>query len=199
MSETTQAGGPAGGGTGKPGRYTRSTGGLIGSMIVLVLVVLGIVVFRGGFRDTPNYQAEPIDYRDLVISVQQAGLKPAYPPTLPHGWYAKDASFLPGERPVFDLVFATDDQHTAGIHQENASARDLVSTYVGTAASEDGDVHLDSPLASTWTAWTDTDGDHAYTTRLGEETLLVYSSGDHDALTSFTESLTTAKLDPRGN
>ena len=31
----------------KPGRYNRSTGGLIGSMIVLVVVVLGIVVFRG--------------------------------------------------------------------------------------------------------------------------------------------------------
>src|SRR3954468_4352357 len=40
--------------TGRPGRYQRSFGGLIGSMIVLVLVVLGIVAFRGAFRNTPS-------------------------------------------------------------------------------------------------------------------------------------------------
>ena len=90
--------------TGKPGRYNRSTGGLIGSMIVLVLVVLGIVVFRGAFRDTPEYDPEPVEYLDLVASIQQTGIMPAYPPTLPDGWFVKDARFEPTDRPVFSLV-----------------------------------------------------------------------------------------------
>ena len=41
MSETNQSAAPSG----RPGRYPRTTGGLIGSMIVLVLVVAGIEQF----------------------------------------------------------------------------------------------------------------------------------------------------------
>lgn len=179
----------------KPGRYPRSTGGLVGSMIVLVVLVLGIVVFRGAFRDTPEYQPDHIDYLDLVTSVQQLGLEPLYPPELPDGWYVKDASFTPGDRPVLDLVFATDDDHTAGLHQEDASERDLLTTYVGSGATEDPDGELTTDLA-TWTAWTDTDGDHAFTAEHGDDTVLVYSSGDPDALRGLVESLTDAPLQP---
>ena len=176
----------------KAGRYNRSTGGLIGSMIVLVLVVLGIVVFRGAFRDTPDYEPEHIDYLELVTSVQQLGLTPLYPPTLPDGWYVKDASFVPGDRPVLDLVFATDDDHTAGLHQEDAGERELLTEYVGAGVTQE-DRELTTDVA-TWTAWTDTDGDHAYTAEVGDDTVLVYSSGDPDELRDLVESLTDAPL-----
>lgn len=192
MSEPTQtAPAPAE----KPGRYNRSTGGLIGSMIVLVLVVLGIVVFRGAFRDTPEYEPEKIDYRELVTSVQQLGLKPVYAPELPAGWSVKDALFTQGDRPALDVVFTTDDAHTAGIHQEDASEHDLLSTYVGDGVTEDDDGTLTTDIG-TWTAWVDTDGDHAYTAEHGDDTVLVYSSGDPQALRTFVESLTDAPLTP---
>lgn len=186
MGEETQ--------TGSPGRYQRSFGGLIGSMIVLVLIVLGIVAFRGTFRDTPEYQPPDIDYREMVLSIQQLGLEPVYPPVLPEGWKVKDASFDSGSRPAVDLVFATDDGRTAGVHQADESERTLLDTYVGDAVSRN-DEALTTDLA-TWTGWEDTDGDHAWTTKVGDDAVLVYSSGDADELRTLVESLTTAKLKP---
>jgi hypothetical protein len=173
----------------KPGRYNRSTGGLIGSMIVLVVAVLAIVAFRGTFRETPEYEPADIDYLELVSSVQQTGLTPLYPPELPDGWSVKDASFAPGDRPSLDLVFTTDDEHTAGLHQEDTGERELLTKYVGAGVTEDDDAELTTDVA-TWTAWVDTDGDHAYTAEHGDDTVLVYSSGDPDALRTFVESLT---------
>ncbi len=178
--------------SGRPGPYERSTGGLVGAILVLVAVVLTIVLIRGTFRDTPEYESPDIDYLSLVTTIQGAGLKPVYPPALPAGWTVKDATFTPGDRPVFDLTFATDDERTVGLHQEDVSDRELVTTYVGEEATQDGD-----PLTTdlgTWDAWTDTDGDHAYTTEIADDTVLVYSSGDPDALRDLVESLTTDPL-----
>jgi hypothetical protein len=120
--------------TGRPGRYERSFGGLIGSMIVLVLVVFGIVVFRGTFRDTPEYTPSDIDYDALVASVQDTGLEPVHAPQVPAGWTVKDASFRSGERPALDVVFATDDERTVGIHQEDASETPMWARRRPTAA-----------------------------------------------------------------
>ncbi|MBA2954079.1 DUF4245 family protein [Nocardioides sp. MAH-18] len=178
--------------TGRPGRYERSFGGLVGSMIVLVLVVLGIVVFRGSFRDTPEFEPPEIDYPALVASVQHAGMRPVYAPELPDGWTVKDASYRAGERPALDVVFATDDGHTAGIHQEDASERDLLESYVGEQAAESGET-LTTPVG-TWTGWDDTDDDHAWTTEVDDQTVLVFSSGDADELRAFVESLTTEPI-----
>jgi Protein of unknown function (DUF4245) len=181
--------------TGQPSRYQRSFGGLIGSMIVLVLVVLGIVAFRGAFRNTPEYEPDHIDYRDLVVGLQQIGVRPVYPAELSEGWFAKASSSV-ADAPVFNLVFVAGDvDQTAGLHQEDASADSLVTTYVGESAREDGAAPLVTDLAS-WTSWTDTDGDHAYTAEIGDDTVLVYSSGDLDELKALVGSLTTAPLQP---
>ena len=186
MNDATQSG--------SPGRYQRSTGGLVGSMIVLVLVVLGIIVFRGAFRETPDYEPEHIDYLELVRSIQQLGLEPVYPPSLPADWYAKAASFRPGDRPAVDVAFTTADERTLGVHQEDASERDLLTTYVGAGARRN-DQTLRTDLG-VWTGWDDTDSDHAWTTEIGDDTVLVYSSGDTEELRAFVESLTTAELRP---
>jgi len=179
--------------SGRPGPYQRSTGGLIGAILVLVVVVLAIVVFRGIFRTTPEYESPDIDYLSLVTTLQESGLEPVYPPALPDGWTVKDAAFTPGDSPVFDLTFATDDERTAGLHQEDTSDRELITQYVGEDATEDDREPLTTALGS-WTPWTDTDGDHAYTTEIGDDTVLVYSSGDPDALRDLVESLTVAPL-----
>jgi hypothetical protein len=187
VSETEQ--------TGRPGRYQRSFGGLIGSMIVLVIAVFAIVIIRGTFRETPEYEAPDIDYVEMVTSIQQLGLEPVYPPELPDGWSVKDASFASGSRPSVDLVLTTSDDKTAGVHQADEGERSLLSTYVGDGATENGDT-LATDLG-TWTGWDDSeDADHAWTTEIGDDTVLVYSSGDAGELRSFVESLTTAELDP---
>ncbi|HEY0949428.1 DUF4245 family protein [Nocardioides sp.] len=188
MSDTTP--------TGRPGRYPRTTGGLIGSILVLVVAVLAIVLVRGTFRETPTYEPEHVDYLALVTSVQQAGLTPAYPPRLPEGWYVKDASFTPGDRPVLDLAMTTADDRFAGLHQEDRDVDDLVDTYVGGDATEGDEVHVDGSVAPVWQTFSDPGGDHAFAAQLGEETVLVYGSASEDELRALVESLTTAELTP---
>lgn len=182
--------------TGRPGRYTRSTNGLIGSMIVLVLVVLGIVVFRGAFRTTPEYQPEPVDYLSLITSVQQTGLTPAYPPSLPDGWYVKEASFEPSDRPALDLAMTTDDERFAGIHQEDRGIDELVDTYVGGDATEGDPLSVSGSVAPTWQTFSDPAGDHAFAAEVGDLTVLVYGDADEDELRAVVESLTTAQRTP---
>jgi len=83
-------------------------------------------------------------------------------------------------------------EHTAGIHQEDASERDLLATYVGEQAAESGET-LTTPVG-TWTGWDDTDDDHAWTTEVDDQTVLVFSSGDPDELRAFVQSLTTEPI-----
>ena len=183
-------------GTGQPSRYNRSFGGLVGSMIVLVVVVLGIVIFRAAFRTTPDYDPQPVDYRSLVVSIQQAGLTPAYPAELPAGWFVKDATFDTGDRPVLDLAMTTSDDHFAGLHEEDQDVQELVDTYVGTDATPDGTVTIDSDVASTWQAFSDPGGDHGYAAEVGGQSVLVYGSAPEDELKTLVASLTTAPLKP---
>ncbi|HEU5035481.1 MAG TPA: DUF4245 family protein [Nocardioides sp.] len=182
--------------TGQPSRYQRSFGGLIGSIIVLVLVVLGIVAFRGAFRTTPEYEPDHIDYRSLVVSIQQTGVTPAYPAELPDGWYVKDATFDPGERPVLDLALTTADDHFAGLHEEDEDVDELVDTYVGTDATEGETVAIDSAVAPRWRTFSDPGGDHGYAADVEGQTVLVYGSAPEDELHSLVESLTTDRLKP---
>ena len=182
--------------TGRPGRYQRSASGLVASIIVLVAVVLGIVVFRAAFRQTPSYEPDHLDYRALVASVQQAGLKPAYPPTLPRGWYVKDASFVPGDRPVLDLAMTTADGHFAGLHEEDRAVGDLVDTYVGGGATEGDKLRVSGGVAPVWQSFSDTGGDHGFAAEVGHQTVLVYGDADVDQLRALVRSLTTAKLKP---
>jgi hypothetical protein len=180
--------------TGRPGRYNRSFGGLIGSMIVLVLVVFGIVLFRGAFRDVPEYEPEPIDYLALVASIQAGDLTPVYPEELPEGWIVKDATFTPGDRPVFDLAMSTDEGRFAGLRQEDDDIDDLVRTYVGADATEGDPVTLDSEVASQWQTFTDPGGDTALAAEVDGTSVLVWGSAPEEDLQDLVETLTTAPV-----
>ncbi|GAB2445496.1 hypothetical protein GCM10027062_27730 [Nocardioides hungaricus] len=164
-------------------------------MIVLVLVVLGVVVVRGLFRETPEYVPEPVDYLALVSSIQLGGdLSPAYPARLPGGWIVKDASFTPGDRPALDLAMSTDEGDFAGLRQEDQSVGELVRTYVGADATEGEPVRLDSAVAREWQTFTDPGGDTAFAAEVGDETVLVWGSAPAEALRGLVESLTTAPV-----
>lgn len=180
--------------TGRPGKYDRSFGGLVGSMIVLVLVVFGIVLFRGAFRDTPEYEPEPVDYLPLISSIQLGDLEPVYPGELPAGWIVKDATFKPGDRPVLDLAMSTDEERFAGLHQEDEDVDELVRTYVGTDATEGEPVTLDSEVAARWRTFTDPGGDTAFAAEVGEDTVLVWGSAPEADLVELVATLTTAPV-----
>jgi hypothetical protein len=180
--------------TGRPGRYTRSTSGLVGAILVLVVLVLGIVLVRGAFRETPTFEPDPIDYRALVSTVQREGLTPAYPTALPEGWFVKDARFTPGDRPALDLAITTDEGRFAGLHQEDRAVGDLVDELVGSDATQGDDVRLPGTVAPVWQTFSDPGGDHAFAAELGDQTVLVYGSADEADLRGLAESLTTARV-----
>ncbi|WP_244931858.1 DUF4245 family protein [Nocardioides sp. W7] len=181
----------------KPGRYQRTTGGLIGSMIVAVVVVLGVVVFRETFRDTPEIEPEPVDYLPAVVALQESGRQVAYPPELPDGWMVTGVDIERGQRPGWSLAMLTDDDKYVGLRQRDEDIDTLVEEHIDADATEGDPVELDSALASEWATFSDEGGDHGYattiTTDAGEESLLVYGSAPPADLEALIGLLT---LDP---
>jgi hypothetical protein len=164
----------------KPGRYQRTTGGLIGSMIVAVLVVLGVVGFRGVFRDTPEIEPEAVDYLESVVALQDAGRQVAYPPAVPAGWIVTSVTVDRGSRPGWALGMLTDDGRYVGLRQQDEDADDLAETLIDENFNEDGPATVETALGTEWETFSDEGGDHGFaapiTTDVGEETLFVYGS-----------------------
>ena len=179
---------------GKPSRYQRSVAGGVGSMIVLVAVVVGFVVFRGAFRDNDALPSEPVDYLAAVSGAQQSGARLVYPPRLPEGWTATSIAYSPGDRPAWGLGMLTDDEKFVGVRQEDTDVDELLETYVDANPVEGDTVRVDSPLASEWQEWSDAGGDHAYAASVGDDEVLVYGSASTADLLAIVESLTDATV-----
>ncbi|MCR6030556.1 DUF4245 family protein [Nocardioides sp. zg-579] len=178
--------------TGTPGRYQRTTNGLIGSIIVVVLFVIGIVIFRSIFRSELEVEPEPVDYLDAVAAAQSAGREPAYPPALPAGWVATNVEVSPaGQRPQFFLAVLTDEGRFIGLRQEEDSLDDLLEEHVDERTDEEAPAEVDSGGARTWEGFSDDGGDRAYATELGEETVLVYGSAPEEDMEVFLGLLST--------
>jgi hypothetical protein len=178
--------------TGSPGRYQRTTNGLIGSMIVTVVVVIGVVVFRSLFRNELEVEPEPVDYLELVAAVQTADREPAYPPALPAGWIATNVeASQAGQAPRFFLAVLTDEGRFIGLRQEDESVEDLLEEHVDADTDEQGSAEVDSAVSPTWEVFSDDGGDTAYATELGEESLLVYGSAPAEDLELFLGLLST--------
>ncbi|HEU4568624.1 MAG TPA: DUF4245 family protein, partial [Marmoricola sp.] len=82
-------------------RYPRTFQGLIVSMVVLVVLVVGYWALNNGFHRTPDVGGAAVDYRGAVHDVQQAGapLKVVYPSSLPQGWKVTSADYTPQDGP----------------------------------------------------------------------------------------------------
>lgn len=197
MSEPEQSGAGQAAPAEKPGRYQRTTGGLIGSMIVAVIFVLGVVLFREAFRDTPKIEPERVDYLPAVAALQGAGRQVAYPPTLPEGWMVTSLIVDRGQRPGWGLGILTDDGKYVGLRQRDEDVDDLVAELVDEEATEGEPVRIAGSPAPEWATFSDEGGDHGYaatlTTDVGEETLLVYGSAPVAELEDLLAVLT---LDP---
>lgn len=175
------------------GRYQRSFSGMIGAMIVVVVLIVAFVLFRGLNRNDASIDPERVDYLDTVRGVARAGGDPvAYPPTLPDGWFATSAAFGPGG--VWSLSLLSDEDNFVGVRQSRGthSVEDLVETYVGDGADEGDPVTLDSPLAPAWRSFTDGGGDYALVAEVDDSVVLVVGTAPEQEIEDLTASLTTA-------
>ncbi len=166
--------------------YPRTFGALIGSMIFLLVLVVPIVLivqWRGnlerevsGANDT--YKA---DWAEAVRSAQVADLDVIYPRELPSGWYANtDPSYQGGEEPAWTMSFVKGETSYVGLELSSRSAQSMAQKNVDTQAREGDEVTIRTDVATTWTEWTDADGDSAYSAEIGEQTLMLWGPKDGD-------------------
>lgn len=181
----------------RPGRYQRSFAGLVGAMLVLLVIVVAFVVFRGVFRTTPRFEPEPVDYLALVENLQQSGEHPVYPKELPEGWLVKDARYTGGDDPVWQLSMDTADGRFVAIRQEDDSAEDLAEEWLDADAEAGEKATVETDLGELWGTWSDEGGDLGYSIELPEptaQTVLVYGSASADEQRELLVQLTAREL-----
>jgi hypothetical protein len=178
----------------QPGRYQRSTSGMVGALIVTLLVILAFVAFRAFDRSDLDVKRERIDYLAQVRYAQQSGIEVVYPDQLPSGWYATQITFAPGQQPGVELSMLTREGQYVGFVESLASPPEVLTTYVDPNPVSHGQVTLDGSLVSRWNAWTDTGGDSALVTERGQESLLVFGTVSQAQLEQLAASLTTARV-----
>lgn len=188
-------------------RYPRTFGGLVGSMVVLVVAVVAFVGFTHWWGDANRDQADKelgvtkgADWAGTVRTVQSAQgeddvhIQVVYPRSLPPGWYANtEPSFTPGTHPTWVMNFVKGQTSYVGIELAHGSVRDLVEKNVDGNAREGATATIATDVGSRWSTWTDAGGDHAYATTLHGSTLLLWGPKDAD-LRTFLGLLTTRKL-----
>jgi hypothetical protein len=187
MSEQSASTSPSG----KPGRYKRSTAGLVVSLLVSGIGVVAFIWFLSLFRSETIIEPEPIAYLDAVANLQSAGTEPVYPATLPEGWFATGVDVEAGPVAAVGLKFLTDEGRFVGIRQEQTTIRGLLNTYVPGGATEAQGYTSGSSVARVWDGYTDSARDTAYAAEVGDEIVLVYGSAPPEDLQALIDLLTT--------
>jgi hypothetical protein len=161
-------------------RYPRTFGGLVASMIVLVVGVLIYWVVQNATHDTQTTDESVPDWQTSVAQVQTVE-KIAYPSTVPAGWTVTSADWDKvddPQHPLWKLGMVTPGQQFVGIYQQEAPATDLVRQTVAKGAPHSvGTQQIASRLGTSWEAWAGT-SDHEYTIAIGSTTLVVYGTDD---------------------
>ena len=178
----------------RPGaaRYQRTSGGLVGAMIVTVVFVVGFVALRGFVRDNDATPVRTVDYQSWVKSGRADGKLAVYVPTpLPKGWEATSASYETGTQPAWHLGLLTAGRKYVGVEEARASTKDLVDEHVDPDATQGKDVQIDGV---TWQTWRDVGGDYGLVRSLkgpdGEqESVLVVGSAPESQVRDLAASL----------
>jgi hypothetical protein len=178
----------------RPGatRYQRTSGGLVGAMIVTVLFVVGFVALRGFVRDNDSTPVRTVDYQSWVKAGRADGKLAVLVPTpLPKGWKATSSSYDTGAQPAWHLGMLTEDRKYVGVEESRASTRDLVDEHVDPDATRGKDVRIDGV---TWQSWRDAGGDHGLVRRLDgpdgtPESVLVVGSAPESQIRDLAGSL----------
>ena len=115
-------------------RYPRTFGGLIASMIVLVLAVVGYWVLQNATHKSVDSNINAIaDWKTTVVQLQQGGVPVDYPASIPSGWSVTSANYdtttVPGH-PIWEFGMTNGTQFV-GLYEQKAAAKDLLARAVG--------------------------------------------------------------------
>lgn len=197
MSESEQPA-PTGG---TPGRYSRSSGGLVGAMIVTVLAVLAFVAFRAVTTDNEPTPVRTVDYaKSVELARADKKLAIAAPEDLPTGWKATSVGYTNGVSPTWHLGFLTDQDKYVGIEESRSSIEDLAQEHVDADAERGKDVTI---AGETWQTWTDAGGDYAVARSLESggtavESYLVVGTAPEKDIRDFAATLEAGDPPPAG-
>jgi hypothetical protein len=176
-------------------RYQRSSGGLVGAMVVTVLFVLAFAGIRALTRDDPVTEAQTVDYQVQVKAGRADGKLALWAPlSLPTGWRATSASYSTGMAPTWHLGLLTDGGKYVGVEESRQSVDDIVSQHVDANAEKGPEVSVGG---HTWQVYTDRTGDYALVRTSGSaettDTLLVVGSAPDAQVRSLAARLTDGK------
>jgi hypothetical protein len=182
MSQTTSAGG---------GRYTRSTGGLVGAMLVTVVAVVAFWGLNALKTDHDTTPVEAIDYTAMMRAGRaDHKLLVMAPPSLPSGWKATSAAYETGTTPSWHLGMLTDKGKYVGVEEALGGVKDLVDQHVDEDAVQGRDVTIGG---ETYQTWTDAGGDYALSRTVpiegGTESYLVVGVAPHATVRDFAGRL----------
>ena len=193
MSDSQQAG--------RPGRYQRSSGGLIGAMIVTVLAVVAFTAFRALTTDREPTPLRAVDYATAVKGARaDQKLLVQAPKALPQGWTATSASYSPGVSPTWHLGTLTQSRKYVGVEEALASIEELARQHVDKDARRGADVVISG---ETWQTWTDSGGDYAVARSLQSggrtvESWLVVGTAPEQQIRDFAGTLVGGSFPPTG-
>ena len=171
----------------QPGRYQRSFSGMVGALLVLLLVVIAFVAFRGTVRDNDATPVKTVDYaEELPFIREEADFPVLAPPSLPDGWRATSLRFENTRPQSWHLGMLTDKGDYVGLEQSRESEAVMVDDRVDTEAVEEGPVTV---AGEKWNSYSDAGGDYALVRRSGGVTTLVVGTLPEDELIEFVASL----------
>ena len=173
----------------RPGRRPPQTfGAMTGALVFLVLVVLGWVVFRAVTSDQKSTPVPTVDWAAWVKAGRAEQVLALYaPPALPNGWRATSVNYAGGAQAQWHLGMLTDRGKYVGIEESRSPTRKLVEQYVDPNAVRGKDVEVDG---TTWQTWSDSGGDHGFSTEVGDEAVLVYGSAPVEEIEAYLGLLT---------
>lgn len=164
--------------SGQPGRYQRSSSGLVTAMVVLVGGIIAFVVLRSCVRETPDDGVDPVDYAPVASQARQAGLVAPAPVPLPEGWRATSVRFTPpdaqasGPSGAWHLGLLTGDQRYVAVEETPDDVEKLLPDTV-TDPQRGGVVRLDGRV---WRSWSGSKGSYALTTAVPDGRQVIVGS-----------------------
>jgi hypothetical protein len=178
----------------------RSVRGMVASMIVVVLVVVGWVGFRALNDNQPSIITATVPqsaWEPYVTAGRNGHSLLLYAPTkLPHGWRATSVNYTGGPDPVWHLGVLTDKGKYVGIEESKEIVSDMLSQFLSRAGAQQGkDVVLGSQTWQTWTAG----ADYALTRTLTQggyplDTVLVVGSAPRAEIRAYAGALTVGTI-----
>lgn len=177
----------------------RSVAGMVGSMIVVVVVVVGWVGFRSLISDPPSPPPRVVDWTVQARVGDQADALGVYAPeALPAGWTAKDARYSGGAFPKWELALRTAGVRTISITETVEPGSKIVSD-IDDDAVQGEDVTLDGVV---WQTWKFKRGDYGLSRSVtaptgAAESVLVHGSAPQEEIREFARTLRPTNPAPK--